>query len=275
LISLHGQTAIVTGSSDGLGLAIASVFVQAGANVVFHGRSTEKLQRVLESFASSGNGSHVKSVAGDINEEKVRKELVDTAVKHFGGINILVNNAGIYRPYPVDKITEQNFDESVNTNTRSPLLLIRDAVPHLIKSKGSIINFSSIAANTHLSIAAHSIYEITKSDMNAITRSLAVELGPQGVRVNSISPGFIPTSMTSEVPLGAQEILRDRYTPLRRIGTPSDISHVALFLASQLSSFVTGQDIVVDGGVILGNPFGYCFADFTRESAADTKKATQ
>jgi len=273
LLSLHGQTAIVTGSSDGIGLGVATAFVHAGANVVLHGRSSEKLQHVLDSFASSGHSSQVKIVTGDINVDKVRQELISAAVTNFGGLNILVNNAGIYRPSPLDKISEEQFNESVHTNTLSPLLLIRDATPHLVKSKGSIINLSSIAANSHLSIPQHSIYEITKSDLHAITRSLAVELGPQGVRVNTISPGLIPTSMTSDIPVPVQEILRDRYTPLRKTGSTTDIGNVALFLASQLSSFVTGNDIVVDGGIILGNPFGYAFADFMRESGA--KKATQ
>jgi NAD(P)-dependent dehydrogenase (short-subunit alcohol dehydrogenase family) len=257
LISLHNQTAIVTGSSDGIGKAIAQIFIEAGANVVLHGRSAEKLQKVVEELTALGG--KVKSIAGDIKDAAVRKLLVDTAVNTFGSLNILVNNAGVFLSSPVDKETEKSIAEVIDTNTTAPLLLISEATPHLIASKGTIIN---VASTAHLGfLPGASVYSASKAALHAITSVLTVELGPQGVRVNTISPGLIPTNMSSVIPEQTHVTTRDKHTPLRRLGNVVDVAHAALYLASPLSSFITGNDIVVDGGSVLTHPLGLAFAE--------------
>ena len=243
---LDGKVALVTGRSRGIGKAIALKFASEGADVVFtylsNKAAAEQTEQELGQF-----GHRVKAYASDASSFESAHELVKQVIEDFSRIDILVNNAGITRDTLLMRMTEQQWDEVLNGNLKSAFNFTHAVVPLMARQRaGSIISLSSvvgIAGN-----AGQSNYAASKAGIIALSTSVAKEMGSRNVRCNCIAPGFIDTDMTSSLP----EELRKEWAktiPLRRCGTPEEVANVALFLASDLSSYVTGQVIHCCGGM--------------------------
>lgn len=243
---LDGKVALVTGGSRGIGKAIALKFASEGADVVFtylsNKAAAEQTERELGQF-----GHRVKAYASDASSFESAHELVKQVIEDFSRIDILVNNAGITRDTLLMRMTEQQWDEVLNGNLKSAFNFTHAVVPLMARQRaGSIISLSSvvgIAGN-----AGQANYAASKAGIIALSTSVAKEMGSRNVRCNCIAPGFIDTDMTSSLP----EELRKEWAktiPLRRCGTPEEVANVALFLASDLSSYVTGQVIHCCGGM--------------------------
>ncbi len=247
---LEGKTAVVTGASRGIGEAIAATFILEGAAVVICGRKQETLDQVAAAMPK-GPG-RVLPVACHVGRAEDIKRLVETANKEFGKIDILVNNAATnIAQEPVLGIDEGKFDKMVEVNLKSAFRLIQSIAPGMCeRGWGSIINIASIAG---LRPQYHGmLYSMTKAALIMMTQSYALELGPQGVRVNAICPGLIKTVL-SEYYWKDEERLAKQMSkqPIRHIGQPQEIADLALLLASGKGSYITGQSIVADGGLTL------------------------
>lgn len=243
---LDGKVALVTGGSRGIGKAIALKFASEGADVVFtylsNKAAAEQTEQELGQF-----GHRVKAYASDASSFESAHELVKQVIEDFSRIDILVNNAGITRDTLLMRMTEQQWDEVLNGNLKSAFNFTHAVVPLMARQRaGSIISLSSvvgIAGN-----AGQANYAASKAGIIALSTSVAKEMGSRNVRCNCIAPGFIDTDMTSSLP----EELRKEWAktiPLRRCGTPEEVANVALFLASDHSSYVTGQVIHCCGGM--------------------------
>ncbi|MGM9788105.1 MAG: 3-oxoacyl-[acyl-carrier-protein] reductase [Candidatus Cryptobacteroides sp.] len=243
---LDGKTALVTGGSRGIGRAIALKFAQEGADVAFtylsNKTAADATVSELESF-----GHKVKAYASDASDYEKAHELVKQVQVDFGRIDILVNNAGITRDTLLLRMDEQQWDAVLNSNLKSAFNFTHAVVPIMARQRaGSIISLSSvvgIAGN-----AGQANYAASKAGIIALSTSVAKEMGSRGIRCNCIAPGFIDTDMTSVLP---EEIRTEwaKTIPLRRAGKPEEVANVALFLASELSSYVTGQVIHCCGGM--------------------------
>lgn len=241
---LDGKVALITGGSRGIGKAVALKFAEQGADVAFTGTKLyEEVERELESF-----GIKARSYASNVSDFDQSHELVNQVVKDFGKIDILVNNAGIVRDDLMLRMSEEKFDEVIDVNLKSTFNFCHAVTPFMMRARcGSIINMTSVVGTN--GNAGQSNYAASKAGMIGIAKSLAKELGPRGIRVNCIAPGFILTDMTKELPEDIkQSIIKD--IPLRRGGTPEEVANTALFLASDLSSYISGQVILVSGAMI-------------------------
>ena len=244
---LNGKTAIVTGASRGIGKAIAVVFAREGANVVICGRKQETLDQVAREI-----GPSVKPVACHVGRVEQLESLVDGTKREFGHIDVLVNNAATNVALgPCLEMDESQFDKMIEINLKSAFRLTRLVGPEMgERGAGSIINITSVSG---LRPQLHSmLYSMTKAALNMMTQSYAMELGPKGVRVNAIAPGLIQTQL-SEHYWKDEQRQKDiiEALPIRRIGQPADIAEVALLMASDGGSYMTGQTVVVDGGALL------------------------
>ena len=243
---LSGNTAIVTGAARGIGKAIALKFASEGANVAFtdlvideNAQNTEKELAAL--------GVKVKGYASNAANFEDTAKVVAEIHKDFGSIDILVNNAGITRDGLMMRMTEQQWDMVINVNLKSAFNFIHACTPIMMRQKtGSIINMASVVGVS--GNAGQSNYSASKAGMIGLAKSVAKELGSRGVRANAIAPGFIITEMTAVL---SEEVKAEwaKQIPLRRGGTPEDVANVATFLASDLSSYVTGQVIHCCGGM--------------------------
>ncbi len=244
---LSGMVAIVTGASRGIGRAIAEVFVREGARVVICGRKQETLDQVAREI-----GSSVKPVACHIGRAEQIDNLVAITTQEFGPIDILVNNAATNISFgPCLDIDETQFDKMIEINLKSAFRLIKAVAPTMCqRGSGSIINIASIAG---LRPQLHSLlYSMTKAALIMMTQSYALELGSKGVRVNAIAPGLIQTTLSEHYwkdDAQRKSVLANQ--PIQRIGQPSDIAELALLLASEKGSYITGQTLTVDGGFLL------------------------
>lgn len=242
--SLSGRTAIVTGSTQGIGLGIAQALAQAGAQVVL---SSENAQAVAATVAALGDAGHdVHGIACDVTDGVALEALVDGTLERFGTIDILVCNAGITGKAASWDLDD--FDRVMAVNLRSIVALTKLALPHVAASgDGSVILMSSLSALR--GNGAINAYALAKAGVAQLARNLAVQWGPRGVRVNALAPGLIATPLSE--PLMADESFMARrlqMTPLRRVGTIADVAAACVFLASPASGFITGQQIAVDGG---------------------------
>ncbi len=243
---LEGKTALITGAARGIGKALAVKFAQEGANIAFtdlvideNGKATEEEIAAL--------GVKVKGYASNAADFNQTKEVVAEVHKDFGRIDILVNNAGITKDGLMMRMTEAQWDAVINVNLKSAFNFINATLPIMLRQRsGSIINMASVVG-VHGN-AGQSNYAASKAGMIALAKSIAQEVGSRGIRANAIAPGFIETAMTAALP---DEVRADwaKKIPLRRGGQPEDIANVATFLASDMSSYVTGQVIQVDGGM--------------------------
>jgi len=245
---LDGKIAIVTGASRGIGKAIAENFIAQGATVAFTYLSSDEKAKALEVelTAKGGVAKGFKSNAADYNSAQ---ELADAVVAAFGTIDILVNNAGITKDNLIMRMSEEQWDEVINTNLKSAFNLTKAVLKPMLKArKGSIINMSSVVGVS--GNAGQANYAASKAGMIGFTKSVAQELGSRNIRCNAIAPGFIETEMTASLDPAVVQGWRDSI-PLKRGGSPEDVANTTLYLASDLSAYVTGQTINVCGGMLM------------------------
>jgi NAD(P)-dependent dehydrogenase (short-subunit alcohol dehydrogenase family) len=253
MFDLTGRVAIITGSSRGIGRAIAENMAGAGARVVVSSRKAEACEAVVEAIRS--RGGEAIAIPCNISDSEALQGLVAGAVGHFGRLDILVCNAAV-NPYygPMATMPESAYDKIMQCNVKSNFLLCNLAAPHIAESGGgSIIIVSSIGGNQ--GSATLGVYGISKAAAFALVRNLAIEWGGKGIRANCIAPGLIKTDFSRAL-WENEALLRnvEKGTPVRRIGLPEDIGGVAVFLASRAAAYITGQTVVVDGGLTVKEP---------------------
>lgn len=243
---LENKIAIVTGSAKGIGKGIATEFAKQGATVVINycGSKEAALKTVEEIKAFGGKAIPYQA---DISDYEMSKKMMDDIIKEYGAIDILVNNAGITRDNLILRMSESEFDDVIRTNLKGTFNCIKHVTKYMLKNKsGKIINISSISGVN--GIAGQANYSASKAGIIGLTKSFAKEMSSKGININAIAPGFIETDMT--------KVLDDKYVeeivktiPSKRVGRPEDIAKAALFLASDMSDYITGQTIMVDGGL--------------------------
>lgn len=245
---LAGKVAVVTGASKGIGADIARHLAAAGTSVVVnYASSKEGADRVVSEITAAGG--QALAVRANLANTKEIEPLIAAAIKTFGRLDILVNNAGIYEFSPLDAITEEHFHRQFNLNVLGLILTTQAAARVFGSEGGSIINISSVVAT--LTPPNSAVYSATKGAVDTITRVLAKELGPRKIRVNAINPGMVDTEGFRAAGISESDMRRDMEakTPLGRIGQPADIAPAAVFLASSDSAWLTGETIVIAGGV--------------------------
>ncbi len=243
---LTGKTALVTGAARGIGKAIALRFAEEGADIAFTDLAVDENLTGTEAEIRA-LGRKARGYASDASDFAQAERVVNQVREDFGGIDILVNNAGITRDGLMMRMSEAQWDMVIGINLKSAFNFIHACAPVMVRQRrGSIINMSSVVG-VHGN-AGQSNYAASKAGLIALAKSIGQELGSRGVRANAIAPGFIDTAMTQALPEDVRKEW-ERKIPLRRAGQVADIANVALFLASDLSSYVTGQVIQVDGGM--------------------------
>jgi 3-oxoacyl-[acyl-carrier protein] reductase len=245
---LEGKVALITGASRGIGKGIAEVFAQHGASVAFTYASSDEKARALESELST-HGTKIKGYKSDAADFNAAQQLVDEVVAEFGTIDILVNNAGITRDTLLMRMSEEQWDEVIRVNLKSVFNLSKAVIKPMLKAKsGSIINMSSVVGVQ--GNAGQANYAASKAGILGFTKSMAAELGSRNIRCNAIAPGFIETEMTAALDEKVVQQWRDTI-PLKRGGSTEDVAQATLFLASQMSAYITGQTLHVCGGMLM------------------------
>ncbi|WP_299702240.1 3-oxoacyl-[acyl-carrier-protein] reductase [uncultured Pontibacter sp.] len=245
--ALEGKVALVTGASKGIGRAIAEKLVEMGAQVAFTYLSSVEKGQALEQELTA-NGGKAKGFRSDASDMAQAEKLIEDVVAEFGKIDILVNNAGITRDGLLMRMTEDQWDAVINTNLKSVFALTKGATKHMMRAKsGSIINITSVVGIK--GNAGQANYSASKAGIIGFTKSVALELGSRNIRCNAVAPGFIETEMTGELDQKVVDEWR-KAIPLRRGGTPEDVANCVAFLASDQSSYISGQVLQVDGGML-------------------------
>ena len=246
---LQGKTALITGASRGIGKGIAEVFAKNGCNIVFTYASSVEKAMAFEQELTSFYGVKVKGYQSDAANFNQSMALAETVIADFGKIDCLINNAGITRDTLMLRMTEEQWDDVINTNLKSAFNLTKAFLKHFLGNRaGSIINMTSVVGV--MGNAGQANYAASKAGMIGFTKSIAKELGSRNVRCNAVAPGFIETEMTHAL----DENVRKQWAesiPLKRGGSPEDVANVCLFLASDMSGYVTGQTLSVCGGMLM------------------------
>lgn len=256
---LHCKRALVTGGSDGIGLAIAEAFLREGANVLIVGRDAGRLETARGALAKAAKGG---AVVEALSADLATSAGIDAVVARVNGssrpLDILVNNAGVAYLVPFESVSEEQFQHSFALNVTAAFFLTQRLLPRL-GAGASIINISSYFANKMIPNRPSSLYSLSKGALNSLTKSLAFELGPRGIRVNAIAPGTVDTAMRRKsiesLPQQAQDDLKanvERSYPLGRIGRTSDLAGIAVYLASDEAAWTSGGIFAVDGGYTAG-----------------------
>ncbi|CAF4892691.1 unnamed protein product [Pieris macdunnoughi] len=251
-MSFKGKVVLITGASSGIGAATAIEFAKNGANVAIVGRNVEKLNKAAENCSKYSKPLVIKA---DVGDDEECKKIVASVIKKFGKLDVLVNNAGITRNAT---ILERNFlemyDQTMKVNVRAHLNVTSLAAPYLVKTKGNIINISSVAASLAPRMKGITPYCVSKAALNHFTRCAAVELAGEGVRVNTVSPGPVKTDILDNA--GITDMKIDNYAdsmPLKRVSQSVEIADMILFLASDKAVGVTGSEFFVDNGYMIKN----------------------
>ena len=244
-VDLSGQTAIVTGASQGLGQAVAIALGANGARVACVARNAEKLANTVGEITAAGGAA--EAFACDVCDKESIEDIINKVADDWGKIDILVNNAGITRDTLMLRMTDEQFDEVINTNLRGSFLFSRAAARHMLSARyGRIINMSSVSGI--IGNPGQANYSASKAGMIGMTRSLSKELAKRKVTVNAIAPGFIESEMTAALGDSIVSEVKKRI-PANRLGTAEDVAACTLFLASPDAGYITGQVLVVDGGL--------------------------
>lgn len=248
---LEGKVAVITGSTQGIGRAIANTFAREGASVIINGcLDISKCQAVASEIEALGGKA--LAVKADVANKTEVDELFATVVKRFGRVDIHVNNAGVVSSHPFLELSEEKWDKLMDVNLKGTYLCAQAAAREMVKKKyGRIINISSVAGFMGFPGAAH--YCASKAGVGQLTKVLALELAPMGINVNAIAPGLIETAMTKDIienPAALKAMLQR--IPIGRVGKPEEIASAALFLASPMADYVTGTTLIVDGGWTAG-----------------------
>ena len=246
---LQGKTALITGASRGIGKGIAEVFAKNGCNIAFTYASSVEKAKAFEQELASQYGVQVKGYQSNAANFGESIALAETVIADFGKVDCLINNAGITRDTLMLRMTEEQWDEVIDTNLKSAFNLTKAFLKHFLGNRaGSIINMTSVVGV--MGNAGQANYAASKAGMIGFTKSIAKELGSRNVRCNAVAPGFIETEMTESLDENVRKQWADTI-PLKRGGSPEDVANVCLFLASDMSGYVTGQTLSVCGGMLM------------------------
>jgi len=246
---LQGKTALITGASRGIGKGIAEIFAKNGCNIAFTYASSVEKAMAFEQELTSLYGVKVKGYQSDAANFNQSMALAETVIADFGKIDCLINNAGITRDTLMLRMTEEQWDDVINTNLKSAFNLTKAFLKHFLGNRaGSIINMTSVVGV--MGNAGQANYAASKAGMIGFTKTIAKELGSRNVRCNAVAPGFIETEMTHALDENVRKQWADSI-PLKRGGSPEDVANVCLFLASDMSGYVTGQTLSVCGGMLM------------------------
>jgi NAD(P)-dependent dehydrogenase (short-subunit alcohol dehydrogenase family) len=248
-MTFTGKTAVVTGATSGIGRAAAEAFAREGAAVLVVGRQQSAVADIVSGIAAGGGRATPCMI--DITSEDAPERIVGAAIAAFGGIDVLVNAAGIIATATLEATTDETWDRMMNVNLRAPFRLMRAAAPHLAERKGTIVNVSSV--NGLRSFPGVLAYNVSKAGLDQLTRCAALELAPLGVRVNAVNPGVTVTNLHRRSGMDESKyaafLERSRDThPLGRPGQPQEVASLILFLASDRAGWMTGETIPIDGG---------------------------
>lgn len=244
--AFEGVSALVTGGARGIGRAVAAALASRGAKVTLMDLDPGAADEALE---ATGHPQNCRYVAGDVSDADSAAAAVEAAVEHGGGLDVLVNNAGITRDTLLMRMKAADWDQVLDVNLKGTFLMTKAAARKIMKSRrGRVINIASVVGL--MGNAGQANYAASKAGMVGFTKSIARELAGRGVTANAVAPGFIQTDMTADLPEGAAEELQSRI-PLGRLGTVEDVAEVVVFLASPEAGYVTGQVIPVDGGMVM------------------------
>jgi 3-oxoacyl-[acyl-carrier protein] reductase len=245
---LAGRIALVTGASQGIGRACAMELAKQGAVVALAARNLDKLAEVAAEIAAAGGTAHAFTL--DVSNEESIKECAKAVIAHCGGVNILVNNAGITRDILALRMRRKDWDDVLTTNLTGAFLMTQAVMSQMVKSRwGRIINVTSVVGE--MGQAGQANYAASKAGLIGLTKSLARELASRTITVNAVAPGFIETAMTS-VLTDEQKAANAQYIPLGRVGTDVEVAHAVAFLASEEAGYITGHTLDVNGGMYMG-----------------------
>lgn len=245
------QTVIVTGASTGLGRAIAQTFLERGDNVVINSSNADNLQKAYDEL---GGLENLAMVVGDISDISLGQKLVDAAIRHFGSVDVLVNNAGIFDAKPFLEVDENELDKYLSINFKGTFFITQAAIKAMLKQgEGSVINIGTVLVEHAIGGFSGSAPVASKAAIHSLTRQLSAEFGKNNIRVNTIAPGIIRTPLQGKMGVDNADNLAGLHL-LNRVGEPSDIAEVAYMLAK--SNFITGETINVDGGHVAGHHIG-------------------
>ena len=251
LFDLTGRVALVTGGSKGVGLEMATALAEAGADVMLGARTTVEVEQAAAQLAAQ-TGRRVLGCTLDVTNVQSIKAMVTLAMAEFGRIDVLVNNAGITQPLKLLEIAAQNYDAVMDVNLRGTLYMSQAVIPHLRGQKsGSIVNMSSVSAQRGGGIFGGPHYSAAKAGILGLTKAMARELAPDNVRANAICPGFIDTDITAGKLTNDMRNSVLEGIPMGRAGTAQEVAGCCLFLASDLSAYVTGSEVDVNGGSLI------------------------
>ena len=245
---LAGRIALVTGASQGIGRACALELARAGASVALAARNLDKLADVAAEIIAAGGTAH--AFALDVSSEESIKDCAKAVITHFGGVNILVNNAGITRDILALRMKRKDWDDVLMTNLTGAFLMSQAVMSQMVKSRwGRIINVTSVVGETGQ--AGQANYAASKSGLIGLTKSLARELASRTITVNAVAPGYIETAMTA-ILTDDQKAATSQHIPMGRVGTDVEVAHAVAFLASEEASYITGHTLDVNGGMYMG-----------------------
>lgn len=249
MISLEGRVALVTGGSRGIGQATAGLLARAGADVAVNYRHrADAAEQIVRSIRALGR--QAVALGADVSQEAQVREMVEETVHRLGGLDILVANAGVWKRAPVTDMSEEEWDETIDTNLKGVLFAAKYAARFMVeKQAGRLIFISSTAGQRGEAYYSH--YAASKGGIISLTKSLAAELAPQGILVNCVAPGWVETDMAAGALAGTGRDEICSMIPLGRVGRPEEIAGAVLFLASDLATFVTGEILNVNGGAVL------------------------